>query len=199
MKDIEIKPENEKREYFRIDDMAFLSYRIVSWAEVRDSQKPRTNESVSNLTFKANLDRLSRELQPLYNVIKMSSSNVAKYLSVLDQKINLLSDYLIVDDEADISVEPQEVNIGGGGLSFISDKTISIGAMLELTMKLVPEDMVIHSYAKVITSCSVDRKLDEKIRYRVGVKFEFMDEDVRDFITRHVLVREQALLNERSV
>ncbi len=199
MKDIEIKPEGEKRKYFRIDDMAFLSYRVVSWAEVRESQKPKPSEHVSNLTFKANLDRLSRELQPLHNVIKLSNSNVATYLGVLDKKINLLSDYLIVDNEVDISVEPQEVNIGGGGLSFISDKSLSIDAMLELTMKLVPEDMVIHSYAKVITCCAVDRKKDEKIRYRVGVKFELMDEDVRDLITRHVLVREQALLNERSV
>lgn len=199
MKDIDIKSENEKREYFRIDDMAFLSYRIVSWVEVRDLQKPKVNESVSNLTFKANFERLSRELQPLHNVIKLSNSNVAKYLSVLDKKINLLSDYLIDDDVADISVEPQEVNIGGGGLSFVSETSVSIDAMLELTMKLVPEDMIIHSYAKVITCCAIDRKLDEKIRYRVGVKFEFMDEDVRDIITRHVLVREQALLNERSV
>ena len=199
MKDIEIISADEKREYFRIDDMAFLSYRIVSWVEVRESQKSNPSLPVSNLTFKANLDRLSRELQPLHNVIKLSNSNVAQYLSVLDKKINLLSEYLIEDDETDISVEPQEVNIGGGGLSFVIEKSVAISAMLELTMKLLPEDMVIHSYAKVITCCQVDRQGNEKIRYRIGVKFEFMDEDVRDLITRHVLVREQALLNERSI
>ena len=199
MKDTEIISADEKREYFRIDDMAFLSYRIVSWVEVRESQKSNPSLPVSNLTFKANLDRLSRELQPLHNVIKLSNSNVAQYLSVLDKKINLLSEYLIEDDETDISVEPQEVNIGGGGLSFVIEKSVAISAMLELTMKLLPEDMVIHSYAKVITCCQIDRQENEKIRYRIGVKFEFMDEDVRDLITRHVLVREQALLNERSI
>lgn len=200
MNEIDIKPEDEKRQYFRVDDMAFLSYRIVPWVEIHESQKYKmTSEPVSNLTFKANLDRLSRELQPLHNVIKLSNTNVAKYLGVLDKKISLLCDYLVVDDGIEVSVEPQEVNIGGGGLSFVEDKALNIGAMLELSMKLLPEDTVIHSYAKVITCCSVDRKKDEKIRYRIGVQFEDMDEDVRNIITRHVLVREQALLNERSV
>jgi hypothetical protein len=200
MKDIDITPDNDKREYFRVDDMAFLSYRIVSWVEVRASQKPGSSVPISNLTFKANLDRLSRELQPLHNVIKLSNSNVAQYLSVLDKKINLLTEYLIDDNETDISVEPQEVNIGGGGLSFVAGKAVAVGTMLELTMKLLPEDTIIHSYAKVITNSQVNSvQGKENTRHKVGVKFEFMDEDVRDLITRHVLIREQALLNERSI
>ena len=202
MKNIDIAPENDKRKYFRIDDMVFLSYRVVSWAEVRDSKKPELTKQVTKLTCKANLDRLSRELQPLYNVIKKSNSNIANYLSMLDKKITLLSDCLIDVEEFEVSVETQNINIsGGGGLSFASDKAIAIGAMLELTMKLVPEEVVVHSYAKVITCIESDDSADEndsmQREYQIGVEFEFMDDDVRDIITRHVFVREQRLLNKK--
>lgn len=201
MKNIDIAPENDKRKYFRIDDMVFLSYRVVSWAEVRDSKKPELTKQVTKLTCKANLDRLSRELQPLYNVIKKSNSNIANYLSMLDKKITLLSDCLIDVEEFEVSVETQNINISGGGLSFASDKAIAIGAMLELTMKLVPEEVVVHSYAKVITCIESDDSADEndsmQREYQIGVEFEFMDDDVRDIITRHVFVREQRLLNKK--
>ncbi len=205
MKNIDIVPENDKRKYFRIDDMAFLSYRVVSWAEVRDSKKPESSKlesskQLTKLTCKANLDRLSRELQPLYNVIKTSNSNVANYLSMLDKKITLLSDCLIDVEEFEVSVKPQKINISGGGLSFVSDKAIAIGAMLELTMKLMPEDAVVHSYANVITCIEADSSTEEndsmQREYKIGVEFESMDDDVRDIITRHVFVREQRLLNK---
>ncbi len=185
----------DKRNYFRIDDMLYLSYRVVSWAEVRSSEMPGPSLQVQQITFKSNLDRLSRELQPLYNVIKRSNSNIAEYLGTLDKKINLLSEYLLEDEDVETDVEPQQVNIGGGGVLFISDKPEVSGAMLELKMKFLTEATSIYSYAKVITCIELDNEGKEK-KYKIGVAFEYMDDDVRDLITRHVLIKEQELINK---
>lgn len=185
---------NEKREYFRVDDMAFLSYRIVSWAEARSLQAPGSTLPVHKHTITANLDRLSRELQPLYNVIKASNSNLAEYLATLDKKITLLSEYMLKEDAAESDVALQQVNIGGGGLLFISDKPIAESTMLEIEMKLLPEETSIITYAKVI-ACNQMEEENRKQRYRISVKYEFMDDDVRDLITRHVLHKERSLIN----
>ena len=185
----------DKRKYFRIDDVAFLSYRVVSWGEVRSSEKTESALPVNKFTFKANLDRLSRELQPLHNVISSSNPNVARYLDTLDKKISLLSEYLLKDDEVENDVEPQQVNIGGGGLSFSSDKPVVFGAVLELKMKLLPEGTSICCYAKVI-SCAELEEGAELQDYKIAVEYEHMDDNVRDLITRHVFVKEQALINK---
>lgn len=195
MKNISKAISEDKRGYFRIDDMVYLSYRVVSWTEVRSSEMPGPSLPVQKLTFKSNLDRLSRELQPLYNMINRSNSNIAEYLNTLDKKINLLSNYLLEDEEDENDVEPQQVNIGGGGLLFVADKPVVEGAMLELKMKLLPEAMSIYSYAKVVTCVEFESEEKEK-EYKVGVEFEYMDDDVRDLITRHVLIKEQELINK---
>lgn len=185
---------NEKRDFFRVDDMAFLSYRIISWAEARLLQAPDSSLPVHKHTIMANLDRLSRELQPIYNVIKVSNSNLAEYLSTLDKKITLLSDYIFKEDTTESDVELQQVNIGGGGLSFVSDEPIVENSMLELKMKLLPEETSISSYAKVI-ACNQNEKENGKQLYRISVEYVFMDDDVRDLITRHVFHKERSLLN----
>lgn len=195
MNEINNKVINDKRQFFRVDDIAFISYKVISWAEARSSQGS-SNLPVQKLTFKKNLDRLSRELQPLHKVIKASSPNVAEYLTILDRKINLLSEYLLDDDGISYEVDPQQINIGGGGLQFHTDKPLMVGAMLELNLRLLPEDIDLCSYARVVCcdSIAADKR---QTGYRVGVEFVFMDDDVRDLITRHVLEKERELISKR--
>lgn len=187
--------DKEKRNYFRIDDIVRLSYRVVSWEEVRSSQKQKHSSLKDNFTIKTNLDSLSRELQPLYNIIKSGNPNIARYLATLDKKINLLGEYLIENEETDVNVEPQQVNIGAGGLSFISDKPIIIGAVLEIQMKLPPGNAAIVSYARVI-SCTGLEDGTKQQEYKIAVEFEFMDDDVRDLLARYILDKERALINK---
>lgn len=188
---------DDKRNYFRVDDMAYLSYRVVSWAEARESQTLDSSLPVHRHTIKANFDRLSRELQPLHNVIKSSNSKVAEYLAILDKKITLLSEYMLTEDTSENDVELQQVNIGGGGLLFISDNPIIESAMLELKLKLLPERICIFTYAKVI-SCTRFNVDNDTQAYRISVKYEFMNDDVRDLITRHVLHKERAKINREE-
>lgn len=197
MKNVTRSADEDKRNYFRIDDIAILSYRIVTREEIRSSERHDPHSPINKFKYKANLDRLSRELKPLYNVIKSSNSNIAQYLALLDKKIDLLSSLLIQDigAENEGNIEPQHINIGAGGLSFISDKPFIIDTMLEIQMKLLPENIVIFSYAKII-SCELLNQNQGQPDYRIAVEFELMDEDVRDLVIRHVLDKERAYVNK---
>lgn len=197
MKNVTSASDEDKRNYFRIDDIAILSYRTVTREEVRSAERQDPHSPINKFKYKTNFDRLSRELKPLYNVIKSSNSNIAQYLALLDKKIDLLSSLLIHDIAAENEdhVEPQHINIGAGGLSFISDKPFIIDTMLEIQMKLLPENIVIFSYARII-SCDLLKQNQEESEYRIAVEFELMDEDVRDLVIRHVLGKERAYVNK---
>ena len=190
--------DNDRRNYFRIDDIVYLSYRVVAWEEVRSAQKQDCSPAKHDFTIKANLDSLSRELQPLHNLIKSGNPDIAKYLATLDKKINLLAESLTKNTEIEVDevdIEPQQVNIGAGGLSWLSDKPVIIGAMLEIQMKLLQENVDIFSYARVLTCAELEKSAKQQ-DYKIAVEFEFMDEDVRDLITRHILNKERALINK---
>ena len=189
------KASEERRKFFRIDDLAVLTYKVVSWADAHSPQRLDAGILVDKFATKAHLDRLSRELQPLYNVIKSSNSNIAEYLFTLDKKISLLSECLMADAVAENDIEPRKVNISGGGVLFESDKPVATGAMLELKMKLLPKHIYVYSYAKVISCMALEEDSENK-QYKIAVKFEYMEDDVRDLITRHVLARERALINK---
>ena len=187
--------DNDRRNYFRIDDIVYLSYRVVAWEEVRSAQKQDCSPAKHDFTIKANLDSLSRELQPLHNLIKSGNPDIAKYLATLDKKINLLAEYLTKNTEIEVDIEAQQVNIGAGGLSWISDKPVIIGAMLEIQMRLLPENAAIFSYARVVTCAELEKSAKQQ-DYKISVEFEFMDDDVRDLIMRHILNKERALINK---
>lgn len=186
---------DDMRKYFRVNDMVSFSYKVLSWADARLLQENTIKKPMHRFMIKTNLERLSRELQPLHKVINSSNSNVAQYLATLDKKISLLSECLLEDDEDDSEIEVQEVNIGGGGLMFFSEKAINVGAMIETKMRLMPEDRKIFSYARVV-SCSRLEDQGPCQGYKIAVEFKFMDDDVRDLITRHVLLKEQELINK---
>lgn len=195
MKTVKREIDCDKRKYFRINDMVYFSYNVLSWADARLLQRHDIKIPVHRSMIKTSLDKLSRELQPLHKIIKSSNSNIAQYLAMLDKKISLLSECLLEDEVNDDVIEAKEVVIGGGGLLFISEKAIHTGAMLETKMQLMPEDRKIFSYARVV-SCT---KLEDNMpcqAYKIAIEFKFMDDGVRDLITRHVLLKEQELINK---
>jgi len=187
----------EQREFFRIDDTAIVQFRTVSETEYQQLASA-TNDVPDKLTLKAKFDCLSRQLQPLHRTISSRHPDVAKYLSMLDTKLNMLTEQLIKDELDEVANSPQVVNIGAGGMSFSSDMPVMAGSLLELRLVLLPEMTGILTYANVIScvrSSSNDATGNE---YQVAVQFERMKDEVRDIISRHVLTREQARLRQQK-
>lgn len=196
MKHVHVKREVEKRNYFRIDDVAILHYRVVS-EEMHDENRNHDDQIlIDKLTIKARFDCISREMQPLYRVIEAGSPEIARYLSAIDKKLNLLSEYYVEIAMSDMDMVPQKVNLGAGGMSFISPSPIMSGSILELRLVLLPEHTGIFSYARVVTCARNSDAVAETGQYRISVEFERMSDAVRDIISRHVLGREQASISK---
>ena len=191
MKHVQAKKEIERRNFFRIDDTAILYYRIIS--EEHDSgQHDDDLLLVDKLTLKARFDSISREMQPLFRVIQAGSPDIAQYLSSLDKKLNLLSEYYVEMAMGDMEMSPQRINLGAGGLAFMSQSPIMSGTVMELRIVLLPEHYGIFSYAKVVSCMRNTDEMTNTNSYKISVEFQNMSDDVRDIITRHVLGKERA-------
>ncbi len=178
---------NERRNYFRIDDVSLLKIDVVDAEEQLIQREVRYQQRKKRLTLKAKLENITREMQPLHKMIAARNSKVAKYLGMLDKKMDLLGDCLVSNELAEMDIEPEEVNLSAGGISFYSSSPIMIASLLEIELVLLPENNIIFSYAKVV-SCNKINKL--KNQYKVAVEFVDMNDDVRDLISHHVIKKE---------
>lgn len=196
MKHMQAKKELERRSFFRIDDIAILHYRIISDEEYGSDLREQDQMVIDKLTLKARFDSITRELQPLFRVIEASSPDIAQYLSSIDKKLNLLSEYYAEIAIGELDTGPQQVNLGAGGVAFISASPIMIGSIMEIRIVLLPEHYGIFSYAKVVSCVRNTGDASDVNSYKISVEFENMSDDVRDIITRHVLGREQASISK---
>ena len=196
MKHVQAKKEIERRSFFRIDDTAILYYRIISEEEYDSGQHDDDLLLVDKLTLKARFDSISREMQPLFRVIQAGSPDIAQYLSSLDKKLNLLSEYYVEMAMGDMEMTPRKINLGAGGLAFMSQSPIMSGAVMELRIVLLPEHYGIFSYAKVVSCMRNTDEMTNTNSYKISVEFQNMSDDVRDIITRHVLGKEQASIGK---
>lgn len=195
MEHVQAKKEIERRNYFRIDDVVILHYRIISGEDKTRTLHDDSQLSIDKLTLKARFDSISRELLPLFRVIEAGSPEIAQYLSSIDKKLNLLSEYYVEIAMGDMDMSPQKVNLGAGGVNFTSPNPIMSGAELELKIVLLPEHYGVFSFAKVISCVRNSADADDNSGYKISVEFQRMNDDVRDIITRHVLNKEQQAIS----
>ena len=196
MKQVRSKKNVERRNYFRIDDFAILQYRPVSDEELRQGRHEHDQVLIEKLTLKARFDSISREMLPLFRQIEAASPEIAQYLSSIDRKLNLLSEYYVEMAMGDMDSSPQRVNLGAGGVSFKSSSPLLSGSLLELRIVLLPEHYGVFSYARVVNCVRVSEDDGAKHSYKVSVEYENMSDDVRDIITRHVLNKEQRSISK---
>ena len=184
---------SDRRNFFRIDDVSILYYRVLSDDDAKDQGCADAKElfSINKLTLKARFDSLTRETSPLSRSIENYRPQLAQYLAIMDKKLNMLSEVLMNSAIEELNEEPQRVNISAGGLSFITPEPIKPDSTLELRVVLLPSNVGIYSQAKVVFC---EKETVPANSYKVAVEFLDMDEQSRDQISRHVLGREQAAL-----
>lgn len=193
MKQVKTSHKADRRNYFRIDDVTVLSHRTLSNTET-DNEGHANQLSIDKLTLKARFEALSREMKPMSRAVDDANPKLARYLSAIDQKLNMLSEVLMNNAVDDLNQEPQRVNISAGGLSFESSEPITPGSLLELRFILQPSNIGIYSHARVVLCKKDSNEQVEKRSYKVAVEFIRLDEEFRDLISRHVLGREQATM-----
>ncbi|WP_085716748.1 PilZ domain-containing protein [Pseudomonas sp. B28(2017)] len=173
--------EEDRREYYRIEDTIALEIRPLSATEAAGQEVLQDASPLFNLLSELHLSEF--ESQHLLRQISERDRTIAAFLKSQNKRIDLLSQVIAITVLGQIG-EPQPVIISEGGIDFQHPSPIATGVHLSVKLVLMPQALGLLLRARV-THC--DRKGDG---YDVGTEFEHLTDAQRQLLARHILQKQ---------
>ncbi|MBN6776232.1 PilZ domain-containing protein [Pseudomonas granadensis] len=184
--------EEDRREYYRIEDMIALEIRPLSAPEAAGEEVLQDASPLFNLLSELHLSEF--ESQHLLRQISERDRAIAAFLKSQNKRIDLLSQVVALTVLGHIG-EPQPVIISEGGIEFQYPTPVATGAHLSVKLVLMPQALGLLLRARV-THC--DPKGDG---YDVGTEFEHLTDAQRQLLARYILqkqAQERRLAREQN-
>ncbi|EJN21159.1 MULTISPECIES: PilZ domain-containing protein [Pseudomonas] len=173
--------EEDRREYYRIEDAIALEIRPLSAPEAAGQEVLQDASPLFNLLSELHLSEF--ESQHLLRQISERDRTIAAFLKSQNKRIDLLSQVVALTVLGQIG-EPQPVILSEGGIDFQHPTPIATGAHLSVKLVLMPQALGLLLRARV-THC--DRKGEG---YDVGTEFEYLSDAQRQLLARYILQRQ---------
>ncbi len=173
--------EEDRREYYRIEDTIALEIRPLSATEATGQEVLQDASPLFNLLSELHLSEF--ESQHLLRQISERDRTTAAFLKSQNKRIDLLSQVVALTVLGQIG-EPRPVIISEGGIDFQHPSPLAAGARLSVKLVLMPQALGLLLRARV-THC--DRKGDG---YDVGTEFEHLTDAQRQLLARHILQKQ---------
>ena len=171
----------ERRRFYRIEDIVSMKAEVVNEAEAPERINQFWQEqhqfSIRN-DFNYKLEQHQADLK----AIKTKMPELGRYLSILQEQLDILTDKILEDEEKFTDLELQ-VNLGAQGIAFISPETAQPGDVIELHLKLNPGRQKIVIFARVVSCNPVDNPAGH---YDIALDFEHIHDADREIIVKHV-------------
>ncbi|VVN39676.1 PilZ domain-containing protein [Pseudomonas fluorescens] len=184
--------EEDRREYYRIEDTIALEIRPLSAPEAAGQEVLQDASPLFNLLSELHLSEF--ESQHLLRQISERDRAIAACLKSQNKRIDLLSQVVALTVLGHIG-EPQPVIISEGGIDFQYPTPIATGAHLSVKLVLMPQALGLLLRARV-THC--DRKGEG---YDVGTEVEDLTDARRQLVARYLLqkqAQERRLAREQN-
>lgn len=183
--------DQDKREFFRIEDHLFIEYRKVMQEEypkleerMRYTPALRKERPFEDYSKKVDLQKEETEKEVLY-----------RYIQAIDRKLDIIIG-LLCDSKGD--TEPfiktyQRLSISGSGIRFISEIELIEGDCVELRIALP-----LCYYPGITCLCRVVRsekiKDDTSPQWLVAMSFDVINEEDRDLLINYIFTKERELI-----
>lgn len=187
---------DERREYFRIDDEIALDYRLIGEQELEQLVDRVQSHVPDKFTASSSFAATSRQMAHVMHKVQADSPELARCLQAIDQKLNMLAQ-LFVAEEINLHEQPtREVNISAGGLLFRAQHEIPAGSLIELRMVLFPSLAGILAASRVVHCDRVD---DGNLQFpwQVAVEYEHLRERDRELLVRHTISKQTTQLRSK--
>lgn len=182
---------NEKREFFRIEDHLSIKWRFISQEEfkelentVRFSSAKAADELKEVQLFKENRIREQKENEQLFS-----------YLQIIDKKLDMILDYLSesMDNKGHYITRYLKVDISGSGISFVSDVEMKMDDYIELKI-ILPA----YPHLKITALCRVARsqlrRKDNKELWEIALNYLVINDKDRDLLINYIFMKEREIL-----
>ncbi|WP_110972662.1 PilZ domain-containing protein [Pseudomonas huaxiensis] len=174
--------EEDRREYYRIEDRIALEITPLSAAEALGTDLLQDDSPLFNLLSELHLSEF--ESQHLLRQLSEKDRTLAAFLKAQNKRIDLLSAVVAQTLIGEIGA-PQPVILSEGGIEFTHANAFTPGSRVALKMVLMPRASGLLLRAKV-THC--DKKADGP--YEIGTEFVDISDAQRQLLARYILQRQ---------
>lgn len=180
--------EDERRDFFRIDDEVYLELTTISDDEY--SQAPETLKNLHNNSFSlsANFATLNNSLNPLLNNIKQLHPDIGEYLEAINSKIDSLSQHLLSDKSNFDKDKLTPANISASGIQLKTSQSFSLQQTVKLELILLPEKVGVLIFGRI-----VDIKDDN-----ISIEFDYLRPEDQELMIKHNLNKQMSELREKN-
>jgi len=175
--------EEERREYYRIEDRIALEISPLSTASAAQPEVLQDDSPLFTLLSEMHLSEF--ESQHLLRQLSDTDRTLAAYLRAQNKRVDLLG-RIVAQTILDHIGTPQPVVLSEGGLEFRSTEAYPADCQLSLKMALMPQALGLLLRAKVIRC---DRAEDGQ--YDIGTEFVELADAQRQLLARYVLQKQQ--------
>ncbi|MHA6161047.1 PilZ domain-containing protein [Pseudomonas sichuanensis] len=175
--------EEDRREYYRIEDRIALQISPLSAAEALETELLQDDSELFNLLSELHLSDF--ESQHLLRQLSEKDRTLAAFLRAQNKRLDLLSAVVAQTLLGEVG-QPQPVIISEGGIEFTQRQPISAGTRVKVKMVLMPRAHGLLLRGRV-THC--DPRPDGS--FEVGTEFIDMTDAQRQLLARYILQRQQ--------
>lgn len=187
----------DRRGFFRIDDEVSLFYKKIDESLVTEPHHISDN-ILNNCSLSTALETLSQESTLLlHRLEKTLPDDMADYLRLIDTKIDLLAQAIIMQGAQVKESETRNVNISATGMAFNCEEQLKAGDYLEIKMLLISSMAVIVTYGRVVY-CKNKVSNDSQYPYPVGVDFINMKDEDRELLIKYVVKKQLQQIRDKK-
>jgi hypothetical protein len=187
--------QDERREFFRIDDSIQVSYRLIKRNELPQSIDEKL-QGTDRFTLMTRMQNISQHLSAPLHRIEQSDPDIADYLKALDEKINLLGQSFLAQENDLLSRPSRSVNLSAGGLAMDITEKLELGGLVEIKLLLLPSFTGVVAYGEVVGIEEVTTG-DEAYPYHTRINFTLIRNSDQDALIRHITRRQGEMLRQR--
>ena len=189
--------DNERRQFFRIDDTVRLCIRPVTVEQLQQGMAELEQGLAGNFTVMSSLAAVTAQMSANMRRIEARDPDLAAYLRALDHKLEILGRGFMAQGSELVSEPAQPVNLSAGGVSLYAREAMPVGQLVEVRLLLFPSFTGLLAYGDVVACEPLPVGQGDLYSYQLRVEFSHLRENDREILIRHVLRRQSEELRER--
>ena len=185
---------NERRRYFRINEMVGISYQVID-EEMRSPSGRSGSPDLITLFHKED-----QELEKLILDLDDENPKVARLISLVNQKLERIVQYMAMETSliGRIASKVREANISACGIAFSTDEFVMEGTRINMELTLYPEEKAFQTHGFVV-NCErqeADGEEQEGLYYW-RVDFYNMSDSAQETLIQHIVQSQSQQLKSR--
>ena len=184
--------EQDRRQYFRIDQKVSLEMKAVSEQDISSHPSPSQFDVSPNFLLLSELQTMDADSSHLLRKIADKDSNLAAFLKIVHDKVERIAQAIASSEMTMSNAAVQEVNLSEGGLQFVSSVPTPEDSFLSIKLVFPESCLGLLLYGQ----CCRCQELGDG-EYLIGVEFIKMPESCRTILARQIF-ESQARLRQQS-